>query len=191
MRRLQTVGLLLCGIAGSLAASACSDEKSGPGISDDTVWRVACARRGGACNLDYESHGGAETAGEIKVECRKDESGLSITLEDPGTASGSMKGRDRSILEINFINTDKNRCTVGVTEYVGGSRLVFTNKCEGNDDGTGLCTITGEMNSEGYDFNGSIYCEGLVLNRASAPDFKLEDGENQDQPVPLKIVNCR
>jgi hypothetical protein len=193
MRRLHTLGLLVCGLLGSLAVSSCSDEPSGPGVSDDTAWRVACERRGGACSLGYDPHGGAEIAGDIKATCRQESGGLSITLEDPGTESGAMKGRNRSILEVNFIDVEDSECTVLVTEYVrsaSGAPLLFKDQCDGNPT-AGSCIVTGERNKDGYDFNGSIFCNAMQRNNAGDRDFRLEDAKNPNEPVPLKIVNCK
>ena len=191
MRRLHTLGLSIVGILGAFAAASCSDDPAGPGVSDDTAWRVGCTRRGGTCTLAYDPHGGEEIAGDIKVQCRREAGGLSIRLEDPGTESGAMRGRNRSILQINFIDVENNECTVAVEEYPRGSGLqTFRDECQGNPM-SGSCKITGKMNSEGYDFNGTIFCDAMQVNRAGARDFRLEDAEEPGEPVPLQIVNCR
>lgn len=193
MRRLHTLGLFFCGMLGAFAAAGCKDDPAGPGVSDDTAWRVGCTRRGGTCSTAYDPHGGEETAGDIKVRCRREGGGLSIEMEDPGTESGAMKGRNRSILKINFIDVEENECTVAVEEYVRsatGGMLVFRDECDGNPN-PGSCQITGKMNSEGYDFNGTIFCDAMQVNKAGARDFRLEDAFNEGDPVPLQIVNCR
>jgi hypothetical protein len=194
MRRWQTIGLLVCGLLGTFAASGCKDEPSGPGISDATAWRVACARSTdrGDCTVGYDPHGGMATAGDIEVDCYREGGGLTIRLEDPGTESGAMKGRNRSILEVNFIDTEKDECTVSVTEYPRGAGMQqFVGKCAGNDDGTGTCHIEGEMNSEGFDFNGTLECPGLSRGRAGPADWRLEDAKNPGEAMPLQIVNCK
>lgn len=188
MRRWQILGLLLCGFVGS---SGCADEDAGPGVSEDTSWRVGCTRTSGDCGLAYDRHGGTvETAGGIKVSCRKVGSFLEIRLEDEGDTEGEVR-RNRGILEITFGRPDDNECVVGVTEYDRGAELEFTDTCGGNDDKEGSCTLEGEMNADGFGFKGSIFCDGMVLNQTSDPDFRLEDGNNSGEPVPLEIVNCR
>lgn len=189
MRRWQILGLLLCGFVGS---SSCADENAGPGVSDDTSWRVGCTRTSGSCGLAYDRHGGSDTAGQIKVSCRKVGTFLEIRLEDPGDSEGESR-RNRSILEINFAKPDENECTVGVTEYdrSTGAELEFTDTCGGNPDREGSCTLEGDMNEDGFGFKGTIFCDGMVLNQTSTPDFRLEDGNNAGEPVPLEIVNCR
>jgi len=193
MHRWQIVALLLCGFAGTTAASGCKDEKSGPGVSDDTAWRIGCTRRGGSCSVAYDRHGGADIAGEIKVSCKREGSSYTIELEDPGTESGESRGRNRSVLEITFGDPEENKCIVGVREYdrsASSGELRFVDECAGNESGTGTCEFEGERNQGGYDFNGSIFCTGMKLNRVSMPDFRLEDANEEDSPVPLQIVNC-
>lgn len=187
MRRWQILGLLLCGFVGS---AGCADEDAGPGVSDDTSWRVGCTRTSGPCGTAYDPHGGPDTAGDIKVSCKKSGSFLEIRLEDPGDSEGEMR-RNRSILEINFAKPDKNECTVGVTEYDQGSQLEFTDTCDGNADMPGSCVLEGDMNEDGFAFKGTIFCDGMRFNSVSAPDYRLEHGRKSGEPVPLEIVNCR
>lgn len=195
MRRSHTFGLKVFGLAMGMAALGCKDDPAGPAVSDDTGWQVACADPDdrGDCTTALDAHSGPEIAKEMEVDCYREGSGLTIRLEDPGTESGATRGRNRSILQITMTNIEDNRCFVRLTEYVRGTTGAqeYVGTCSGNTATPGTCEFTGETNSDGYDFNGTIFCPEMKRNNAGPGDWQLARARMPDEPVPLKIVNCR
>lgn len=174
------------------AVAGCSDDAPKPTISDDTGWQLICDPDSGACSgrTSHGEHKNRESEDiAIAVRCSRLENGLSIQLTDPG-ADPPTETRRYSRIEIERLDPELNRCTVTVTESTSTGELEVTGSC--GTQSTSACTVQGEVDSDGWSFDGTIECKGMNYNTGviGLGPFGLRAPGSTDAPIVLKIANC-
>jgi hypothetical protein len=183
----------------------CSDEAAGSGLGPDTSWQVGCAdpKADDSCSTSEDPHGpvggtkpDVDTDDQkLRVtECSFSTGGLQLTIEDPGVESDPAKGvtgRSRSVLTIGNGRFEDNKCLIEVVEYPrAGGRKRLIEACEGNTSNAGTCVLEGERDSNGYAFEGTLKCDGMMINGQPPPDFNLRAARKPTAPVVLQITDC-
>jgi hypothetical protein len=186
---------------------SCTDEDPGPPVGPDTSWQIGCAADNIGCGTSQDPHGplggvdeemtGDDEPIEVK-SCRFTGAGLQLTLQQPAIEADpvhKLRARGRSVVEITNADPDDNKCFVKVLEFPrSGSpqQLPLKDTCKGNKglDTEGTCVLTGEKNSDGYGFNGTLKCDGMRVNGFGDPDYQLGKARAFTEPMVLQIVNC-
>ena len=199
--------VVLAGLSAGFSLFSCTDEDPGPPVGPDTSWQIGCAVDDVGCSTSQNPHGplggrNPEETGDdepIKVNsCKFSGSGLTLELEQPEVKpdpAHKLVARARSVVVISNADPDDNKCFVQVTEFpLSGSppRLLLKDTCKGNTglDIEGTCVLTGDKDSAGYGFNGTLKCDGMRVNGAGPPDYQLGAARAFDEPMVLQIVHC-
>jgi hypothetical protein len=207
MRSWSAVVVVVAGLLAGFSLFSCSDEDPGPPVGPDTSWQIGCAVNDVGCSTSQDPHGplsgldDAEKGDDEPIEvksCRFTGAGLQLVLEQPAFEADTvhkLRARGRSKVEISNANPDKNECFVKVTEFPkSGSpqQLPLLDTCKGTKavDLEGTCVLTGEKNSDGYGFNGTLKCDGMRVNGVGDPDYQLGAARAFTKPMVLQIVNC-
>jgi hypothetical protein len=200
--------VVLAGLSAGFSLFSCTDEDPGPPVGPDTSWQIGCAKNDVGCGSSQDPHGPLsgldkmETGDDEPIEvtdCHFTGAGLQLTLEQPAFEADvvhKLRARGRSVVAITNADLDKNKCFVSVTEFPrSGSppRLALKDTCVGNTglDVEGTCELSGEKNSDGYGFNGTLKCDGMRVNGAGDPDYQLGAARDFTAPMVLQIVNCK
>jgi hypothetical protein len=200
---------LAAAVALGFSLWGCSDEKPGPGVGPDVSWQLLCSPNDteDACSTSEKPHGPLDGREEddstddytLKATCSRPGSGLRIQIEDPGrdrNVEKQQEARPRSLLTISRAFPEDNRCTVSVTEYPLGanaSERELLDNCEGTENAAGepgTCVLTGDFDSNGYAFEGSIQCDGLKYKGIGPAGWILRAAGSSGEPVTLQIANC-
>jgi hypothetical protein len=203
MRTWSAVVLALAGFS----LWSCSDEAAGPGVGPDTSWQIGCSGIDEGCGSSLNAHGplaGLDDDPEVKyddvklkVTCEKSAAGLRIRIEDPGRSEPDSEDPGQrkwaqGILEITNAKPEENKCFVKVTDDTG-TRYNLQETCSGTS-GTGLdgeCEITGEEDSNGYAFEGTLFCPGMHVGNSTPRPFRLGAARNSAEPLVLQIQTCK
>lgn len=177
------------------ATAACGDDAPKTTISDDTEWQVGCVSGSTGCT-SLKAHRTIEAEDlHVEVTCRKLENGLEITLNDPGVepTSSTQTQRPYGKVQITGLDPKTNRCSVLVTEQeqATGGELVVKGQC--GDSSDRACKVTGKLDSGGWDFDGTLLCEGLNFKNVTVglgPYTLQKPGSGGDAMV-LQVANCQ
>ena len=195
-------------VVAGFSSLSCSDEDTGPDVGPDVSWQLGCAEDdSGGCGTSEDAHGpigGADD--ELKTDdepivvksCRFTAAGMQLELEQPEIKADTVKkikARALSIVKVTNAKAEDNKCYVEVTEYPRDNsprQLRVTDTCKGNVGSSreGTCELTGERNSEGYGFNGTIKCDGMRAGGAGDPDYQLGAARAIREPMKLQILDC-
>ena len=183
--------LLLIGAAATLG---CGDEAKKATVSADTSWQIACVEPGADCSGSLGAHRAREGA-PLQVSCSRDETGLSVTLTDPGqkAASAEVQWRPYGRLTIRRLDPTRNRCTVVLEEEERGTNGTLRIGGHCGSDPTSACRVTGDVDVDGWAFRGELSCSGLqfdgLAENGQGP-FTLQKPASDDEPIVLQIANC-
>jgi hypothetical protein len=198
---------LAVAVAVGFSLWGCSDEKAGPGVGPDVSWQIQCSPDDTEdnCATSEKPHGPLDGLEEddktddfvLKAKCSRPGSGLSIEIEDPGrerNVDKQQEARARSILTISRAFPEDNKCVVAVTEYPlgSGNERKMQDTCEGSTNAageSGACVLTGEFDSNGYAFEGTLQCDGMRYKGNGPPAWILRSARS-NEPVTLQIANC-
>jgi hypothetical protein len=204
---MRTRSALTVAVTVGFSLLGCSDEAPGPGVGPDTSWQIYCSKDDpdDSCGTSEQPHGPLDGLDreddsddyKLEVSCEKTGSGLSITIEDPGrkeNVSKKLAERPRSVINLSRAKPAANTCFLSVTEYpLSGGQRVLKDTCEGTVGSTqepGTCTLTGEEDSNGYAFEGTLICEGMRINGSGPAAWTLRGARQANEPVVLQIANC-
>jgi hypothetical protein len=190
----------------------CSDEKASPSAGPDVSWQVLCADSllgvpdpTDSCSIAEDPHGPLDGRSvedktddyTLEVSCTRLGSGLALEIEDPGRPRSVEKqqpARARSILSVTRADPTKNECIVAVTEYPldnEPAELLVKDSCAGNGSAPGTCRLTGQFDSNGYAFEGTIECDGLRYRGQGTAGWALRAAApNNGAPVKLQVSHC-
>jgi hypothetical protein len=185
---------------------SCSDEKEEPGVGPDVSWQILCAPDDptDSCSVSEKPHGpldgrdpvDKEDDYKFKVSCSRPQSGLALTIEDPGRKQDLDKDLDprpASVLEITRANPATNECIVAVTEYpiVNPGPRLLEDACKGNGSNPGTCVFKGTFDSNGYSFEGTLECAGLRYRNQGPAAWTLHAATpNNAGPVTIQVTHC-
>lgn len=183
MHRCTTMWLWTVG----LALFSCGDDGKDPVISSQTSWQIGCVPGGTTCGTSRDAHRPSDTVKIYVDQCTRDrDSGeMTVVLIDKGETGT----RSPSKYTVQRINPAINRCTVKIEEYdrATGGILSVEGTC-----GTGEpCRLTGGFDKNDWDFDGTIFCDGLRQNGDGPPDFRLQGAGSTGQPAVLQLANCK
>jgi hypothetical protein len=164
-------------------ATACKDEGGGAFVDTNTNWQVFCT--GIACT--FQPHEATEKV-DIKVSCKRDALGLTVTLRGPADGS-TMPPTPAGTLTVSRINPAAGTCAVEVsdTQTIGGNPITLSDQCPATA-ATGKCTLTGAENVDGWDFVGQLKCDNLTQGRLDPMPYLLR-AKGMTNPINL-AVDC-
>lgn len=179
------------GIVGVSAAclwvAACGDDEGGAIVHEDISWKL----QGQGV---HAGHTQAAVDQRFKVSCSRNASGLTVRIEDPGfkgdpaVVGGAGASRPAGALEIRNGNPALNICNVTVedADTYGAFPVKYTGTC-----GT-VCSLTGQYKFMGWDFSGSLTCNGLTASGSGAlaqNKYSLVNTANSGA-VAISVDNC-
>lgn len=160
-------------------ATACGDEGGGAFVEMSTTWQVFCTS--GACT--FQPHVQNEKV-DFKVSCSRDSFGLTVNIEagpDETTATPTPGGT----LSIARLNPATGSCAVKVTDTqtAGGNQIQLSDTCAAAGGG---CTVSGALDSNGWDFAGTIKCDRMTQGTVDNTPYLLR-ASGMTNPVDLKV----
>lgn len=180
MRFLGIVGVLA---AGSWLA-ACGDGDAGAIVGQEVSWKISGQGV-------HAGHTQANVNQRFRVSCSRNAAGLNVRIEDPGYKGDPSAGvagaaRPAGAIEITNGNPATGTCNISVedAETFGGFPIIYDGACPA------ACTLAGQFGAGGWDFAGSIRCNGLKKRATGdSADYGLISAVTSAEVV-LNVDNC-
>jgi len=182
MRFLGIIGVLA---AGSWLA-ACGDGDAGALVGEEISWKLTGQGV-------HAGHTQRNVKQKFRVRCSRTAAGLNVAIEDPGFAGDPSGGvetamRPGGVLEINNGSPSGN-CNVVVkdTDIYGGTYISYIGVCGVS------CQLSGGFGVDGWDFSGTLTCNGLTIAGATGPAAMNKYGvadATDSAAVKLRVDNC-
>ncbi len=182
MQRAALVAVRIGCVGLGLWLSGCKDDPPPAIVDDDTIgWQLTSDANA------FKPHAPGKNA-DFDVSCSASGDSLSFTITAKPVEEGSIP---RSVLSVRRGTPGSDLCLVTVIEEPsnGGSPFTLTDSCKGTDPDGG-CTLTGDFDSDGWAFNGTLICTKLRQTVADKAFFTLYDSVNSKGPVKLRLDNC-
>jgi len=174
---------LLAMIPVGLWLSACGDKAAPAIVDEDTIrWQLS------GPSISFKPHSPADSEDDdFKVSCSISGESVEFTITAPKIEE---QGRPSSKLVVRRGNPKSRTCIVQVTEAPNlvDSAFSVQDVCPGTGEDGG-CTLTGEFDKDGWEFNGTLACTNLKKEPTDVP-LSLASSVASGTPVVIKLDNC-
>lgn len=179
MQRAALVAMIPVG----LWLSACGDKAAPAIVDEDTIrWQLSGA------SISFKPHSPTDSEdADFDVSCSISGESVEFTIKAPQIEE---QGRPSSKLVVRRGNPGAGTCIVQVTEAPNlvDSQFEVQDECPGTEPDGG-CTLTGEFDKDGWQFNGTLICTNLKKQDTDAP-LSLFSSVASGTPVVIKLDNC-